>query len=195
MESSSRAINEDHSNEPNFLAGAIFTSYSQRLLQLASEQLAKNIRSKVSPEDIVQSALKSFFRNSMVLHAESADPDRIWELLSVITIRKCRKWEAFFYCSKRDVRREVRNLSDEESDARMSKPEVVPDQADCLVAAELVEQLLGNFSDRQQEMLLLSIQGLPVEKIAKQCNSSLRTVARTIAKAKSLLEKSLEKCE
>jgi len=173
--------------DPENLANLVFKTYSLRLLRLASEQLAKDIQCKVSAEDVVQSAMKSFFRQLGLLGPEITDPDAIWGLLSIITIRKCRKWEAFFRCSKRDIRREVTSLNDSTATPSRHQASVEPDHEEGLVATELLEQLLCHFTERQQQMILMRIQGVPVDVIADQCHSSLRTVARTIAKAKTLL--------
>lgn len=173
--------------ESEQLVNEIFLVYSQQLLELASKKLSKQIQSKVSPEDVVQSALKSFFRRLNSAPADNFDPDSIWGLLSVITVRKCRKWEAFFLCGKRDVRREISSLDDSQADHRRRYESQEPSAEEGLVAAELFDQLLSCFTERQKEMILLRIQGLPVDQIAHACQSSLRTVARTISKAKSHL--------
>lgn len=166
-------------------ANAIFAQYSHRLHQLAMEHLAAEVQRKISPEDVVQSALKSFFRK---VPNKPPDPDEVealWGLLSLITIRKCRKWEAFFRCSKRNVQREEFALDD--SQFRANEALVEPKTSDTLVASELMDQLLKHFSERQQEMILMRIQGLAIDQIAIECCSSNRTVARTIARAKSIL--------
>ncbi len=166
-------------------ANEIFRTYSQRLLQLAMEQLAAEVQRKISPEDVVQSALKSFFRRTGTFSTTPLEADTLWGLLSIITIRKCRKWEAFFRCSKRNVRREELALDD--SSLPKSQIPIEPRGADALVATELIDMLLQHFTERQQEMILLRIQGLPIERIAIECQSSKRTVARTISKAKTIL--------
>lgn len=166
-------------------ANEIFRTYSHRLLQLAMEHLAAEVQYKISPEDVVQSALKSFFRRTEKYSTSQLETDTLWGLLSIITIRKCRKWEAFFRCSKRDVRREELALND--SSTPRSEIPIEPRGSDAMIATELIDLLLRQFTMRQQEMVLLRIQGLSVDQIALECQSSKRTVARTISKAKSIL--------
>src|ERR1700722_4305434 len=43
-------------------AGALFHRFAQRLIALARQRLEPRLRSKVDPEDILQSVFKSFFR-------------------------------------------------------------------------------------------------------------------------------------
>jgi RNA polymerase sigma-70 factor, ECF subfamily len=166
-------------------ASHIFRIYSQQLLQLANEQFDKSLSSKISPEDVVQSALKSFFRRAELLQVSPANHDMIWGLLSIITVRKCNKWKSFYRCEKRDVQRE--SISANDSSFDLTQAAFTPQAQDALIATELIEHLLRNFTTRQQEMIVLRIQGHSSEQIAAQCQSSLRTVARTMLRAKSIL--------
>jgi RNA polymerase sigma-70 factor (ECF subfamily) len=185
------AIGVNHNTtkgEDDGFASHVFATYSQQLLQLANDHLNSDLLGKISPEDIVQSALKSFFCRAKLLGISESSQGMIWGLLSIITVRKCKKWENFFHCSKRDVAREVASPDDSTMSLPSMRPAAEsPSVEDGIVATELIEHLLSNFTPRQQEMILLRIQGLSNEQIAENCKSSLRTVARTIAKAKSIL--------
>ncbi len=181
-------IAEAFEGDSEAFATHVFATYSQQLLQLANDQLGSELTAKVAPEDVVQSALKSFFRRAKLLGLENANKDTMWGLLSIITVRKCKKWENFFRCGKRDLKRESGSTDDSSFDIEQHRPVVSsPNTEDALMATELIDHLLSNFTPRQQEMILMRIQGLSAEKIAENCKSSLRTVARTIAKAKSIL--------
>ncbi len=166
-------------------ASAIFQRYSLRLLCLANKRLSKDIRGKLSPEDVVQSAFKSFFRRLKDFRFEREGTDAIWGLLSIITIRKCRKWDAFYRCDKRAVQRERSDDSRVAGQVRHMSTDPGPE--DALIVEELLEKLFNEFEPRQQQMILLRIDGCSVEEIAVECQSSCRTVARTIASAKQLL--------
>ena len=172
----------------NVFASEIFNRYSMRLLQLAKDRLGKDIRSKISPEDVVQSAFKSFFRGMKESPGTSGRADDLWGLLSIITIRKCKKWDAFYRCDKRAVSREI---ADDEVTNRSvtikSEPSADPGPDDAMVVTELMDWLFNQFDARQMEMLLYRIEGVSVVEIANLCQSSSRTVARTIATAKQML--------
>ena len=174
----------------NELTGEIFASevfrrYSIRLLHLANDRLGKDVRGKLSPEDVVQSAFKSFFRRLKDFRLERDGADAIWGLLSIITIRKCKKWDAFYRCDKRAVKRERPDDSRLAGQVRHTSTEPGPE--DALIVEELLEKLFNEFEPRQQQMILLRIDGCSLDEIAVQCQSSCRTVARTIATAKRLL--------
>lgn len=185
---SSHHSSQTFEDEQDAFASRVFATYSRKLLELANDQLESQLHGKISPEDIVQSALKSFFRRARLLGLENSGTDTLWGLLSIITVRKCKKWETFFNCGKRDVHCEAVSTDDSTFDTDEYRPVVgSPKVEDAMIATELIEHLLKNFTHRQQDMILLRIQGLSTEQIAQRCNSSLRTVARTIAKAKSIL--------
>ena len=170
-------------------ASDVFRRYAIRLLHVAEQKLNRELRPKVSAEDVVQSAFKSFFGRLNKFQFDEDSPDAIWGLLVVITIRKCKKWEAMFRAEKRDIRRERR--SESSSNKSMDSGTVAacePSPGDVVMAAELVEQLMGNFELRQRQMLLLRIEGFELIEIAEKCKSSRRTVARTVASAKEILQ-------
>ncbi len=178
---------DDFSSDQTF-ASEIFRMYSARLLTLANDRLGKDLRSKISPEDVVQSAFKSFFRRLQEFRLDGGNVDAIWGLLSIITIRKCRKWDAFYRCDKRAISREIAaDQSDGSRPAKSTATAIEPGPEDALVVIELLDKLFKEFEPRQREMLLLRIDGYTVEEIAQRCKSSCRTVARTIATAKQLL--------
>lgn len=166
-------------------ASEVFRRYSIRLLHLANDRLGKDVRGKLSPEDVVQSAFKSFFRRLNDFRLERDGADAIWGLLSIITIRKCKKWDAFYRCDKRAVQREKPDDSGLAGQVRHTSTE--PGPLDVLIVEELLEKLFREFEPRQQQMILLRMDGCSVDEIAFQCQSSCRTVARTIATAKQLL--------
>jgi RNA polymerase sigma-70 factor (ECF subfamily) len=170
------------------LADAVFNRYGERLLAVARNRLGAKLRAKVSEEDVVQSAFKSFFRRRDEFRFDHDGADGLWGLLVVITVRKCAKWADVFSAEKRAAHREV-SLQDGISSfltlREIAGREPGPEEAASL--AELVERLMSRFDSRQQQMISLRMQGYELEEIAAQARSSRRTVARVIAEAKSVL--------
>jgi DNA-directed RNA polymerase specialized sigma24 family protein len=69
-------------------AEALFERYAERLTRLARSRLAINLASRVDPEDIVQSAYRSFFVAAREgrFHAERGGD--LWRLLVEVTLHK-----------------------------------------------------------------------------------------------------------
>src|SRR5262245_40961276 len=69
-------------------AGEIFGRYAERLLALARSRLSAKLSRHIDPEDVVQSACRSFFvgaRDGRYVLKRSGD---LWRLLVAITVHK-----------------------------------------------------------------------------------------------------------
>jgi RNA polymerase sigma factor (sigma-70 family) len=176
------------------LADQVFNRYSQRLLAVARNHLSARLRAKVSEEDVVQSALKSFFRRQHEFQFAHDGADGLWGLLVVITLRKCSKWADVYGAEKRAADREVPlDVGSSNSWREAASREPGPEEAALL--SDLVERLMGRFGSRQQQIVSLRMQGFELEEIAQQTQSSRRTAARVIAEAKTALRQLLAEDE
>ena len=70
-------------------ASEIFDRFAQRLAGLARIRLGERLRRKMDPEEVVQSAYKSFFIRFAEGQFELKTWDSLWALLTVLTVRKC----------------------------------------------------------------------------------------------------------
>src|SRR5262249_21648960 len=84
----------------------VFERFARRLIALAYRQFHPAIRHKVDPEDVVQSAYKSFFRRYGKGTLQVGSWDSLWGLLTVITLRKCSDRVAYHRAQCRDAGRE-----------------------------------------------------------------------------------------
>lgn len=167
-------------------ANSLFAHYARRLVAIADGRLHRHFRAKVSPEDVVQSAFKSYLRRGDDLRA--FEPGHLWGLLVVITLRKCSKWSDVFRSEKRSVRRETPFQGDGNDGGLDSLiPSLEPGPAEIAVFRESLARILGRFPPRQQQMVLWRAEGWELEEIADRSQSSRRTVARVIARAKQLI--------
>src|SRR5262249_5168287 len=93
-------------------AGELFRRYAERLLALARSRLSARLARHVDPEDVVQSAYKSFFtgaRDGRFALRRSGD---LWRLLVAITLHKLQRQAERLAAGKRAVARE-RQLANE----------------------------------------------------------------------------------
>lgn len=175
---------------PEQFAAAVFDRYAQRLMSVARDRLGAQLRSKVSPEDVVQSAFKSFFRRQDEFQFQRDGSDGLWGLLVVITVRKCTKWADVFGAEKRSASREV-SLNAESPSGNQWFDVVArePGPVEAAILSELVDRLLGRLDPRHQQILSLRMQGYEFEEIAEQVETSCRTVARVVQDAKEILRR------
>ncbi len=168
----------------------IFNRFSRRLVGLARSRLDERLRRKVDPEDVMQSAFKSFFRVHADGQLDLPSWDSLWALLTVITLRKCGHRIDYFRAACRDVAREVTpRPSDEDSVASFEAIAREPTPSDAALLTETVEQVMRGLEEREQEVLALSLQGLSVPEISTQVGRTERTVHRVLKRVRERLEK------
>lgn len=161
-------------------AREVFTRFATRLVGLARRNLDGRLAVKVDPEDVVQSAYKSFFVRQRDGGLEVANWDGLWGVLTMITVRKCADRAAFYRAGKRDVGREVGGGAD---DGPGVAAEIAldrePSPEEAAVLAEVVEALFRAAGDADERGILeLSLQGYTAAEIAEQLGRAERSVRR-----------------
>src|SRR5260370_25859371 len=87
-------------------AAEVFRRFANRLIGLARAHLDHRIRQKVDPEDVMQSALKSFFLRHADGQFDLESWNGLWSMLVVITLRKCGHQVEHYRAACRAVERE-----------------------------------------------------------------------------------------
>src|SRR5262252_9578425 len=88
-------------------AQELFGRFTHQLIGLALRHIDAGLRHKVDPEDVVQSAYKSFFYRYGRGNLEVVNWDSLWGLLTLIAVRKCAEQAAYHRAQRRDTAREV----------------------------------------------------------------------------------------
>jgi RNA polymerase sigma-70 factor (ECF subfamily) len=157
-------------------AQELFVRFAHQLIALAQGHIGAGLRHKVDPEDVVQSAYKSFFMRYGGGKLDVANWNSLWGLLTLITMRKCAERAAYHRAQCRDAAREV-TLSPGEEAAPWLEPlgrEPTPHEA--AVLSETVDQLLAGLDDEERPILELSLQGHSTREISEQLGRAERTV-------------------
>jgi RNA polymerase sigma-70 factor (ECF subfamily) len=168
-------------------ARAIFEHFTPRLIALARGRLDARLRQRVDPEDVVQSAYKSF----LILLGGGAFTDGgwdgLWGLLTLITLRKCADRARYHRAACRDAGREAA--------ARPGAPELVcqaagrePTPEEGAVLAETVEALLGGLDADERPIVELSLQGHSTQEISERLGRAERSVRRLRERVRRQLE-------
>lgn len=155
-------------------AAEVFEQFSRRLIALARTRLEGAVRRKVDPEDVLQSALRTFFRRHGRGEFELTGWDGLWSLLSVITLRKCGHVLEHYRAECRDVGRE--SAPPPTADWLALAREPTPAEAVCL--GETVQALLRDKSTRDRRIVELLLQEEPNRAIGEGLGCSERTVER-----------------
>lgn len=172
-------------------AGEIFGRYAERLLALARSRLSAKLSRHIDPEDIVQSACRSFFvgaRDGRYVLKRSGD---LWRLLVAITVHKLQHQIERRSAGKRALAREAT----QDDDPNRTTAETLarePTPAEAAALADMVENLLRPLDPLERQIVTLRLDGYSLEEIAEQAARSERTVRRVLEQFKEGL---LKECE
>lgn len=166
-------------------AREVFQRYSGRLLGLARSRLESWLRHKVDPEDVVQSVYKSFFTRYDQGQFDFETWNDLWNLLTVMTLRKCLNQAEYYRAQRRDVACET--AGDERHGNEIMDPEPTPHQAALLT--ETVTQLFRGLDADDRAIIRLSLQGFTVVEISAQLGFAERTVRRVRERVKKRLQR------
>lgn len=171
-------------------AAELFNRFSRRLVLLAGSRLDRLVRGRVDPEDVVQSAYRSFFARLADGQFCLDEWGEVWGLLVRITLRKCGHKLEHARAARRDATREVALTAsaDDSSDAWQPIARN-PTPVEALVLAETVEALMSGFDEREQEIVGLRLQGHTEREISDAVGRSERTVRRVLERLRRRVER------
>jgi RNA polymerase sigma factor (sigma-70 family) len=170
-------------------AELLFLRYAERLVALAGSRLSEKLTRRLDPEDVVQSAYRSFFvgaRAGRYVLERSGD---LWRLLAAITLHKVQRQIEYHTAEKRSIDREEPFGSEDSLyglQAEILTREPSPEEAAAVV--EEVEQALGGLEPLHRRMVELRLQGCPVPEIAADTDRSERMVRLVLQQFKGQLE-------
>lgn len=169
-------------------ATEIFQKYVARLIGLARNRLSARMSKRIDPEDVVQSAYRSFFRHAQNDRYELSRSGDLWSLLAAITVKKVHGQVEHHTAQKRAITREE---ADPDDDGLYGvHPEAVsrePSPDEALAVVEELESLMSELSPAHRAMLELRLQEHTIEEVAEASECSERTVRRVLDRVKDQL--------
>jgi RNA polymerase sigma-70 factor (ECF subfamily) len=171
-------------------AAMVFRRFARRLIGLATGRLDHQVRGKTDPEDVVQSVFRSFFSRQRDGQFDLPSWDSLWDILVIITLRKCCNRVEYHHAACRDVRREIAGLTDSEDSAdEIGALSREPTPAEAVQLTELVECLLQMLERRERTIVELRLQGHSIIDVCAQVACSERKVYRVLKRARLELER------
>jgi RNA polymerase sigma-70 factor, ECF subfamily len=174
----------------NSAASEVFLRFTHRLLGLARKHLDVRFSAKVDPEDVVQSAYKSFFLRHQDGDFRISSWDHLWGLLTIITVRKCADRATFFTAEKRNLNREHQgHQSSTQTPPWQQAVDREPDPEEAAILSETVEELFRSIADPDERAILeLSLQGYSTLEISETTGRAERSVRRLRERIRNHLE-------
>jgi RNA polymerase sigma-70 factor (ECF subfamily) len=167
----------------------IFQRFVGKLIHLARGQFDAALRRKVDPEDVVQSAYKSFFLRYGAGKLEVENWGNLWGLLTMITLRKCLDQVEYHQAGCRDVKREAAAQADPAAAPWWQAVAREPTPQEAAILVETVEQLLRGLDEKERPILELSLQGYTGQEISEQLGYADRSVRRFRERVRKRLER------
>jgi RNA polymerase sigma-70 factor, ECF subfamily len=152
---------------------AIFDEYWHQLCRLAEARLSPQIVRHTAPEDVANSALKSFFNKS---NSKIADHNSLEGSLIAIVINKCCDVARKTNAAKR---KGVEIIWDENLLTRMSAG-ATPEEV--RIAEELIEALPATLN----RVADLKFQGHSIDEIANHLGVSSKTIQRSLKRIREI---------
>jgi len=171
----------------------MFHRYAQRLIGLARSRLSDKLAHRLDPEDVVQSAYRSFFAGARVGQYDLQRGGDLWRLLVGITLHKLRDQVKRHSADKRAVAAES-TFGGEDSlhgiDSAMFARGPSPAEAVALV--DELEQVMRRLEPLQRRILEMRLQGFSLEEIATDTQRCPRTIRRTLARIQHELQQGID---
>jgi RNA polymerase sigma-70 factor, ECF subfamily len=158
-------------------AQELFERFARQLIILAQRHIGGGLRHKVDPEDVVQSAYKSFFVRYQTGKLDAVGWNSLWGLLTLITVRKCAERAAYHRAGRRNAALEVSLAQGGDDASAWLDPlgrEPAPHEA--AVLGETVDRLLEVLDEEDRPVLELSLQGYTTREISERLGRAERTV-------------------
>ena len=167
--------------------------YAPQLNRLADKYLGAKLRRRVGPEDVVQSACRTFFRRAKGGEFQLDDSEALWRLLCAITLTKVREHARFHTRQKRGLDRET-SLAPDAGDSTAKFDAADPEQtsAEAVEFTDFFEHVRAGLDDEERQVVDLKLQECTHEEVAERLGMSGRTVRRILKRLQAQLLRALQ---
>lgn len=166
-------------------AAAIFERYVDRLVALARKRLSARLSQRVDPEDVAQSAFRSFFLHAREGEFELRKAGDLWSLLAQIALHKLHRQVERHHAKRRTVARDAGS----KGVAAAQEPE--PGPAEVVALVESLQRIFADLGDEPRYVLMETLRGKDVEQTSKSMKKSPRSVRRYLAEVRERIEREL----
>ena len=168
-------------------AGELFDRYCEKLMRLARRRIGQRMASRVDPEDVIQSAFRTFFvrvRNDEFTFDGEND---LFKLLVRLTVNKALRQIAYHRAAKRSPHKETAQATDSH-DALSELVAHDPPPEVAVAVLEELERFLGQLPEFDRRVLELKLQGNTTTEIAEELGSYDRKIRRVLERIEAVAQ-------
>ncbi|MGO9113829.1 MAG: RNA polymerase sigma factor [Thermoguttaceae bacterium] len=156
--------------------------YRGKLCQLVQREMNRRFRRKEDPEDVVQSAFRTFYRRNALGEFQIGSSGELWGLLEAITRHKILKRVEKLAAGKRNPKREEYPDGDG-LQGRLPTPE------EAAIAADLMEEALAGLDETYVKVFHLRLQECTEEEVAVRLGCTRASVRSKLNRIHVRLQK------
>jgi RNA polymerase sigma-70 factor (ECF subfamily) len=166
-------------------ARQLFDRYCEKLMRLARRRIGQRMIARVDPEDVIQSAFRTFF-----IHVKNDDftfdgVDDLFKLLVRLTVNKALRQIAHHRAAKRNPEREAVPAGDDgDILANLAADEPSP-EVEVAVVDEL-ERFLSRLPEFDRRALEMKLRGCSTAEIAETLGSYDRKIRRVLERVEAV---------
>jgi RNA polymerase sigma-70 factor (ECF subfamily) len=169
-------------------ARILFDRYCEKLLRLAQRRIGHQLAGRIDPEDIIQSAFRTFFIHIRRDEFTFAQQNDLFKLLVRLTVHKTLRQIAYHRAAKRDPNREVTRIINDRDLWEQFVSQEPPPEAEVTLLEEM-ERFLSLFSQFERQVLELRLQGYSTREIAQMLNTYDRKIRRILERVQKTAQK------
>src|SRR5262249_12265067 len=166
-------------------ARELFDRYCERLMKLAKRRIGQRMTSRVDPEDVIQSAFRTFFvrvRNDQFTFQGEND---LFKLLVRLTVHKTLRQVAFHRAAKRNPELEAGHGSVAHELLQQLAADEPPPEVEITLLDEF-ERFMAQLPEVDRRVLEMRLAGHSTTEIADQLNSDDRKIRRVMERIEEL---------
>jgi RNA polymerase sigma-70 factor (ECF subfamily) len=166
-------------------AKELFDKYCERLMRLAKRRIGQRMASRFDPEDVIQSAFRTFFKRVKNDEFTFEQEEDLFKLLVRLTVRKTLRQVVHHQAAKRSPMSEMSDGSDDSQLlAQVAGNVPAPDVEVALL--EQFEKLMDSLSPMERQVVELKMQGHTTVEIAEKLGSYDRKIRRVLERIESV---------
>jgi len=166
-------------------ARELFDKYCEQLMRLAKKRIGQRMTSRVDPEDVLQSAFRTFFTHVRNDDFSFEQADDLFKLLVRLTVHKTLRQIAYHRAAKRNPELEVGHGSDAHELLQQIASESPSPEVEVALVDEF-ERFVGQLPPVDREVLGLKLQGFTTVEIAEKLGSYDRKIRRILERVQDL---------